>query len=552
MGFTTKLLALATLAALLLPSRAGVIKLLQDFEADVPPLATGHAAITTARSRETEFGQACLKLTVAQGFAWRRPGAPGQQVAPLDAVRVALLAGPYLPPEADAIRLRVRVAAGGAIIAVGGPVSQIGNSDVFCDPQWVDATRGPGWQTLELSLNQRVVRNFRRPNFTTELPVVYYTRWAQEPLGLYVVAVPAARRAAADTVLFVDQVELLSRGEGRPFPVFDPASLEVVATIADFTAATDRAKVVAVAHGYSLLPSFEAGYRRPAASPGPPLPEHVRQSSPFIREEGIPYPAPRCTLVPGRAGGAALRAECVWAEEGQIVTVKAPGTAQANALAFAIKPDLPATATGPYALTHGGGPANAVDVLVFVAAPDAAFPWHDLAPSEELVQALRASGYQGPGACYDALLTTDPKARCLRVPDLQHAGAFGFYAARRYVPAGGWANVVIPFADFVCVYGQGACQALQRGQRPLPPQQIAAVGFLAPFGSRHGTLTLDDLQYVRVKGDLAALRSFWQVPEATKVRLIPLPHYAQYRSWVMMTLGEDAPPFLLPPRNELH
>lgn len=107
------------------------IKVLQDFEAGFRLTAGEYPGITTAISRETEFGQACLKVTVAKGFDWRLRGTNGLQDAPLDAAGLATISGPYLPPEADAVRMRIRVASGRGIIAVGGPVSQIGNSDVW-------------------------------------------------------------------------------------------------------------------------------------------------------------------------------------------------------------------------------------------------------------------------------------------------------------------------------------------------------------------------------------------------------------------------------------
>jgi hypothetical protein len=65
-----------------------------------------------------------------------------------------------------------------------------------------------------------------------------------------------------------------------------------------------------------------------------------------------------------------------------------------------------------------------------------------------------------------------------------------------------------------------------------------------PYGSGHGTLDVDSVDYVRVPGEPDALRSFWQVPDVSSVRLVPLPRFNRYRSWSLMTSGEDAPDFL--------
>lgn len=489
-------------------------------------------------------GKPRLHITVVADFAWRRAGAAGQPDAPLDAVRLLTLCGPFLPPTADAVRLRVRVSSGRAILAVGGPVSQVGNSDVFCDPQLVDAADGQDWRTVELSLNQRLARNFRRPNFTSDLPVVYYTRWAQEPLGLYLVAPPPATGAPTGVVLDVEQIELLACGEGQPAPKFAPADVTRVATIADFAGEDALAQVVTVAHGAGLSASFAASYRRAAADGPLKLPAHVLASSPFIREEGLAYPAPRYTRVPGPPGVPAVQAEGVWAEEGQIVTLKTPGKAAANALSFAIKPNFPTPLSAAYTAARDGQALQAVDLVVFVAPAGGVFPWRDLEAAPELQQALRDSGYQGPGGHYEYLLAPVRPPPLTRVP-LAQAGAFAFYSARCLVPAGQWSTVIVPCADFICVYGQGACQDLQRRQMPLAAADIAAVGFLLPFGSGHGTLALADVAYVQVPGTPAKLRSYWQVPDPAAVRLTPLPRYRQYQRWLLMTLGAAAPAFLL-------
>ena len=534
----TPLLALLVATAPLLAG-GETPRLLQDFEGTMRLPATGYTGVTAVIDEETPFGHHCLKLTVDRAFPWRRPGADAGGT-PIDAIRVATLGGPYLSPATDAIRLRVRSLSGQAILAVGGPVSQIGTSDVLADPHLVAATAASGaWQTVEFSLNRRLARNYRRPNFTRELPVIAYTRWAQEPLYLCLIAPQRDLPRSEDAVVLVDEVEEVSHGEGRPFPSFAAEAVQPLAMIADFEAPA-LPPVVSIAHGSALLDSFEAGYRRP------PLPAKLpRLDSPFVREEGIAYPAPRFTRVAGPHGTGALQAECLWAEEGAIAAIKTRGNAAANALAFAIKPDFPATRTGPYAFRTGPALANAVDIVVFVGPADGAFPWRDLEPSDALRQALRDSGYQGPGVPYDYALAMDKRATFVRTPDIRQAGAFAFYTARRYAPAGVWTPLVVPWADFLCVYGQGACRDLMTGQLPIPADRIAAVGFLAPFGSGHGTLALDDIAYVHVPGTTPDLRSFWQDPVTGTSHLVPLPRYSQYGTWSYKADADGVPAFLM-------
>lgn len=505
-------------------AQTGVLGVIQDFESGFLPGASPCAGITTATSRATGFGQTCLQITVAPDFAWRWKGWSGQQDGPLDAARVALLSGPFLPPQTDAVRLQVRVASGRALLTVGGPVSQVGNSDVFCDPQLVDARDGTGWRTVEFSLNHPVARNFRRPNFTTDLPVVYYTRWAQEPLHLYLAALPPDLRPAEETVLFVDQAELVARGEGRPFPTFAPQDVNVLQTIADFESGSDLTNVFSVGHGYSIIKSFVSRHQQP--------------------QQPLPYPAPRFSLVEGRRGTKALQAECTWAEEGQIVTIKTRAPAGANALAFTLKPSFPAKLAAPYALEDEGRRAHALDFVAFVAPAGSEFPWPAFEAHPDLLRALRESGQPDTAPAYHYLLATGRQAQGVTATSLEQAGAFGFYTARRYVAADEWSTVIIPLADFVCVYGQGACREFQARQQPLRPDSIAAIGFLAPFGSGRGSITLDDLACARVPGAPDQLRSFWQVPDFSRARLTALPRYHQYGNWTLMTLGEEAAPYL--------
>jgi len=142
----------------------------------------------------------------------------------------------YLPPETTAIRMRVRVVSGRFTLSAGGPTAYFATSDVRARPQVLEPeTADGGWRTVTLSLISDLERNYRRPIFSSESPVIYYTRWIQEPMRLLV---------GADSTgeLWIDGIELIGTGEGRDFPVFADGEVRPLAK-ADFgtafTFATD-------------------------------------------------------------------------------------------------------------------------------------------------------------------------------------------------------------------------------------------------------------------------------------------------------------------------
>lgn len=406
----------------------------QDFEAGIRFSTTPCDGLFVEASSETPFGTNCLKVSVQKDFSWRWKGWDGKHDLPLDLARLAILTGPYIPPETDAIRMKVRVASGRATLVVGGPVSQMGTSDVFCDPQTIETASE--WQSVEFSLNHRLTRNYRRPNFTTELPVIYYTRWIQEPVYLYLLPQSGGQ---PETSLFIDDVEFVAKGESQPFPVYTPEEIEQTGLIASFDSAKELTNVFSVSHG-----------------------------------TGVSAEVPKLSIEANARG--TLLAECSWAEEGQIVSVATRGNPDANAIEFALKADFPATI---YPFTRDGVPSLALDFVLFIAPGEAETPWRE----------IRASGKLKPP-----------------LPP----GDFAFYTTRRYVPAGVWSTVVIPWNDFICVYGQGAFRNLQQKQMPVPPASIIAAGCLAPFGARRGAIEFDRIAFARVQNPA---RSFWQVPE---------------------------------------
>jgi hypothetical protein len=416
----------------------------------------------------------------------------------------------------------------------------MGCSDVFCDPQLLETSEG--WQTVEFSLNHPILRNFRRANFTKDLPVVAYTRWAQEPLQLYVLALPEKLRPAGETTVLFDQFELVARNEGKPFPDFANAAVNR-SPIVDFNSSTAALKnVCTVAHGYSTLDSFEQGYRRRPHSELRPVPEQFQKTSSFIRQEGIAYPAPRISLVDIAQNTRALRAECVWMEEGQIVSFKTKAPAEANALSWTLQTNLPNLPRN-YRFKINGTDARAVDFVVFVSPHgDADFPWEAMAPKPELQEAFARSNYAGPGAKFDYLLVSQ-KNVLAATADIASAPSFGFYTTRRLLPAETWSELVVPFSDFMCVYAQGSCTEMQRSQQALFPETIAAVGIVLPFATGHGSILVKSASF----GTLPAaeqpphsLRSYWQPP----VTPPPVLHRLHDFGGLWMSLDHQKPDFL--------
>ena len=134
---------------------------------------------------------------------------------------------PYFPPEADALRIRVKVLSGQVSIYIGGPTAYYGNSDVFTEPQTIRASAKPEWVEVVFNFNHPTWRNYRCSGFSTDAPRNYYNRWAQEHVGVFL---------APDSLgeCLIDDIELIALGEGKTFATFTPAQIQPVKAIADF------------------------------------------------------------------------------------------------------------------------------------------------------------------------------------------------------------------------------------------------------------------------------------------------------------------------------
>lgn len=396
-----------------------------------------------------------------------------------DGAKAILRLADYLPPEADGVRLRLRAASGSFSIHAGGPTAYYGNSDVWSLPRTVRAEDSTEWIDLNLSLNHPLRRNFRRAGFSAEATRIYYQRWAQEPLGIYL-------GAGSHGELLIDRIDLIASGEGRPFPRFSPAEMEPVSCLADFEDdLLDRVATV-------FFPATEAEW----------FDESWRRSRP------LRFQPMSLSIAPSGPGGEkVLVCQGPTAEEVHATALLTRGDAKANALLLSLKVEAP----GRQERLAGGAPVTPIDILIFSTPEGVEFPWDSLAASPQ----LRSLGGRG----FDYQFTHQVIANR---QDLD----FAIHHARRYLTPGEWSEPCLPSADFVCLYGQGSMKKRFLDQAPLNMSEIMAVAWVNPW-ARTGrrdvavTTTIDRIDLVRVPGTPESHRSFWQVPDVSRLVLQP-------------------------------
>ena len=358
---------------------------------------------------------------------------------------------PYFPPEADAVRIRLMVVSGQASIHVGGPTAYYGNSDVFTEPQTIRAEAKPQWVDVICNFNHPTWRNYRRSGFSTDAPRNYYNRWAQEPVGVFL-------GTDSKGEVLIDRIDLVGLGEGRAFPVFTPAQIQQVRPIADF----EDGKLDQSFNLYMSATEtewFDESWKRGKPLRFPPMTLSVADA--------------------GLDGRRSLECKGRTAEEVHCTGVRTEGPEQANAIAASISAD----AVGQTNTLVGTGPTVPIDFLVFVAPAGRAFPWKSFGPSD----ALRAMG--GPG--FDYQFTHRALAGLTGVD-------FAIYQTRRYLTPSEWSKLVLPAADFTCIYGHGSMRERFLGHEPLRCGEVVAVAWLNPWcrvGRRDSTVTtrLDSL-----------------------------------------------------------
>ncbi len=499
LGVVKACLAVGPLAAStpdMLPGR--VIGVVRDFE----PGDNAHweGAVSSANhaefheipnvreySSDTPFGLRCWRLDVRDPVPFS-----GYRKAGWDRIDKIFLVGlmkiPHLPPEVDVVRLRCKVLEGSFQLSAGGPVIQAGTSDVFADPVEVTAENCKEWRVIDLSLNHRLMRNFRRARYSKDSPVIYHSRWAQEDFCLV-----GLKKSTG--VILIDQIEFVSMGEGRPFPRFEPASIRHVSKICDFEDEGDLGRVASIIHGYDSgqgqEDSFVQSWRR-----NPLEPNVARWSDKNALK--LDHEPVRLGITNGASlGRKALSASAHFAEEHSYGLIRVPREPHANAFRFVMK----VTGRSPDLRTD---PRNywgtAVDFLVLVGEESGPFPWDMLAASEELRR------HPGPGFDYEISLK--------RTAGL----TFGYYHARRLFYDDRWTTVVIPFADFACGYGQGPLAETFRKQLPLNGSRIVGIMYTGPIRFEM-EIVIDEVSYVHVPGAPEELQSYWQDQDPSTIVL---------------------------------
>lgn len=384
----------------------------------------------------------------------------------------------YFPPEADAIRMKVKAISGRMIVGFGGPTAYFGDSDVFLRPVSVDATAdGPEWRTVEFSFHYGLLRNFRRAGASRQAPWIYYARWAQEPTGFYIY------KGSCGEIQMKD-LEIVTHNISQPFPVFSAADYAPVTTLTDFQSANATGRVFTALLGENDK-EFDLSWNQVKPISHPPLEIQITND----------LPAGLVLLSHGR-----------FLEEMSAVGVQLSNSKTGDGLRFRIK-----TETAANNLLVPAIAGQPLDFLIYASANPGIFDWARFSPLPEL--------RRGPGHGYDYNLT-DAKLKSLS--NLSMA----VYHARRFVPPGQWCETVIPLADFLCIDGRGDLLSCLQQQLPPNPQQLIAAVILAPWprqGRGEATIKLQDLTLVQLKRDSGAGRSYFQFPDATQLRTIQSP-----------------------------
>jgi hypothetical protein len=282
--------------------------------------------------------------------------------------------------------------------------------------------------------------------------------------------------------LLVDRIDLVSVGEGKPFVTFAPQQIRPVQPIVDFEDGK-RERVFNLYMSAAEAEWFDESWTRTKPLRFAPMQLSV--------------------VAKGLDGRKSLECLGRTAEEVHCTGVRTSGAAQANAIAATISVDAPEQRNS----LLGSGPIVPIDFVVWVAPTGRPFPWPRFAPSEQ----LRA--HSGPGFDYQFTYRT-----IASYSDVD----FAMYHARRYLKPGEWSKLVLPAADFTCVYGHGAMRERFLVHEPLRCGEVVAFAWLNPWcrqGRREAPVTtrIDAISFVQVPGSPAEHRSFWQVPDVKQL-----------------------------------
>ena len=409
-------------------------------------------------------GSMTLSLQISSSIPFKRPY-----------LEILNLGVKYFPPEVDVIRMKVKALSGKMVIGFGGPTAYFGNSDAFLRPVFVEAAKdGAEWRTVEFSLHYGLFRNFRRAGYSVNAPWIYYARWTQEPTFLYVFK-------GSGGEIQIKDIELVALGLANPFPVFGEGDVTPGATLAEFTSTNAADKSFAVLMGQSAK-EFDGSWNAAKQIAHPPVAIRIQDE---------------------REAGRILHARGLFLEEVSAVGVTLTASQEGEGLRYRIKTD-----TDAMNLMLPAVPCQPLDFLLYEVPDPATFDWSPFLASPE----LRKGAIKG----YDRNLTYDT----LRgLPGLSLA----IYHARRFLTKGQWCDTIIPFADFLCIYGCGSMTDRLEKQLPPRPGKLIVAAVLAPWprkGRSEISIDLRKITLVTFKGDQGKRQSYFQFPDPASLKSV--------------------------------
>jgi hypothetical protein len=416
------------------------------------------------RSSDAFSGKAALELTLNEKFPF--VGDNSIEICPIIEGMSGGRGDYFLPPETDAIRLRIKVLEGEFRCFVTAEtifLSNLGN--VHCSDQTFRPTKNGEWQTVDFPLYKTLSRDFYAYSYLLNPKApVYFSRLNQHCPKLVF-------SMGSHGKVLIDKIELVNYGMSKPYPVFKKEDVKTIAAIADFEDERDMAASFTV---------YMTERKEALNGPVPADFKGKKKDSAAILTR----------LTDPIRGSHVLEYSKQFHEEKSYVGFRLPQTTDANAFAMKLY------------MEHLSGDKRTIlpfDFIVF-AAPDAAtaaqFPFAKFAsPAEWKKDADFGYDYYLP----KGLLANTSVA---------------FYQVRRGIRHKEWNDVVIPFADLVCVYGTGSMEDDYLTQKPIRPENIFAVLLVTPhypLGYAQTRHRIDDVRMVKVPGTDEQLRSYWQM-----------------------------------------
>lgn len=367
----------------------------------------------------------------------------------------------YLPPEADAIRLKVRAISGNISLTFGGPTAYFGNSDVFLRPIQIKAAEKPSdWFTAEFSLHHGLIRNFRRASFSQNSPTIHYARWTQEPTYAYLL------RGSTGEAHFKD-IEIISHGESHPFPSTNIDTSKPPQTIANGSLAQSVSRPFT-----TLVGDTESEF---VAPPNQHLPATI--SSEIDPKEG-----------------SVLKIKGRFSEEVSAVGFEVNQSPSGDTLALRVKVNssIPAFIAPNVA-------ADPLDIVLYASRESSPFDWTPFLRPDKTPHTISPR--------FERNLT---HTNLLRNPEKSVA----IYHARRFLPPKTWSNLTIPLEDFVCLYAQGNLATHFTTQQSPRPESLIAIALIPPWPRKGRTETTLNVQSIQLVSRLspASQRSYYQAP----------------------------------------